>query len=49
MLEGWGQGKISAFTDTDKNNCIKFELVKFATDKNGKKRNKRPPKMLGED
>lgn len=37
MLEGWGQGKISAFTDTDKNNCIKFELVKFATDKNGKK------------
>ena len=35
MLEGWGQGKISAFTDTDKNNCIKFELVKFATDKNG--------------
>ena len=37
IQEGWNQGKVSAFTDTDQNNCIKFTLLDFIKDKNGKK------------
>ena len=31
------QGKLSKFTEEDGNTCLKFELVKCGTDKNGKK------------